>query len=196
MSATVLLLDNYDSFTYNIVQAVATLGTRVSVVRSDQVSAPDVLAMQPQGVIISPGPGRPAHAGNCLDIVRSCTGRLPILGICLGHQVIAEAFGARVEHAREPMHGKCSIITHAGERLFDRVPTPLRATRYHSLVVNEASLRATPLRVFARADDASVMAIAHPTHPTFGLQFHPESVMSEHGQHIFANFVAMTGSEA
>jgi len=192
----VLVIDNFDSFTYNIVQALGALGARVEVARADSIAVNGAEAVMPSGIVISPGPGRPEDAGASMTIARCFSGRVPVLGVCLGHQAVACAFGASVGPAPLLMHGKCSSITHSGSRLFDRVPSPLRATRYHSLVVIESSLRGTPLRVLARADDHSVMAIGHETHPTYGLQFHPESVMSEHGLHIFSNFLELCSRAA
>ena len=196
MRPDILLLDNYDSFTYNIAQAFGSLGAAVDVVRADAIGGTSVAEQRPRGIVISPGPGIPQNAGASMDIVASCSGDIPILGICLGHQVIAAVFGGRVVRGAVPMHGKCSSITHDGSRLFDRVPSPLRATRYHSLVVEEGSLRTTPLRIVARSDDHVVMGIAHATHQTYGVQFHPESVLSEHGLHLLSNFLAIAREAA
>jgi len=196
MKPRIVVIDNYDSFTYNIVQAIGALGASVQTTRADSVSAEELAAAPPHGIIISPGPGQPQNAGASMQIVQRLSGSVPILGICLGHQVIAAAFGALVVRAAEVVHGKCSVIIHDGSRLFDRVPSPLRATRYHSLAVAENSLRSTPLRVCARSEEHAVMAIAHAAHDTFGVQFHPESIMSEHGQHIFSNFLVIAEEAA
>jgi anthranilate synthase/aminodeoxychorismate synthase-like glutamine amidotransferase len=195
MKPRVLIVDNYDSFTYNIVQALGTLGAAIEVVRADRVGVDDVNANLPQGLLISPGPGKPEDAGASVGLVRALSGRIPILGICLGHQAIAAAFGGSVVRSTAT-HGKCSVIRHDGNRLFDRVPSPLRATRYHSLTVAEESLRGTPLRVCAHTTEQVVMGIAHVSDHTYGVQFHPESVMSEHGRHIFSNFLNIAGAAA
>lgn len=195
MKNQLLVVDNYDSFTYNIVQALGSLGAALLVVRADKIAIQDVLATPPRGVLISPGPGRPEHAGASVRLVRELSGRVPILGICLGHQAIATAFGGTVVRS-SASHGKCSVIRHECSRLFDRVPSPLRATRYHSLVVEEQSLRSTELRVCARTVEQVVMGLEHRSHHTYGLQFHPESVMSEHGMHLFANFLAIADEAA
>ena len=195
MNDQLLVVDNYDSFTYNIVQALGSLGATLLVVRADKIAIEDVLAARPRGVVISPGPGRPEHAGVSVQLVRELSGQVPILGICLGHQAIATAFGGTVVRS-SATHGKCSVIRHECSRLFDRVPSPLRATRYHSLVVEEQSLQSTELRVCARTVEHVVMGLEHRSHHTYGLQFHPESVSSEHGMHLFSNFLAIADGTA
>ena len=191
MSARVLMVDNYDSFTFNLVQAFGALGARVQVVRNDCIGERDVLASPPDALVISPGPGRPHDAGICAALVSALGGRVPILGVCLGHQVIGEAFGGRVTHAPCVVHGKTSRVSHDGAVLFAGVPSPFVATRYHSLVVDECSLDGSPLYPIARSEDGLLMALAHRSQPTYGVQFHPESVLTRHGPTILANFLAL-----
>ena len=179
MSKAVTIVDNYDSFTYNLAQAFGALGAHVDVVRADAIDADALSARPPHAVVISPGPGTPERAGNSMSIIRRLSGSLPILGVCLGHQAIGAVFGGRVVRAPAVVHGKTSNVSHDGSSLFDGVPSPFVATRYHSLVVDEAS----------RSDDGLLMAFRHRTHATFGVQFHPESVMTKHGPRMLANFL-------
>ena len=188
MSPRVLILDNYDSFTYNLAQAFSALGSDVDVVRSDKITAADIAAAPPDRLVVSPGPGTPERAGNSMAAIRAMSGRVPILGVCLGHQAIGAVFGSRVVRAPEVVHGKTSRITHDGDGLFAGIPSPFVATRYHSLAIDEASLT-HELQVIARSDDGLLMAVRHATHPTYGVQFHPESIMTRHGQHLLANFL-------
>ncbi|QUE87283.1 anthranilate synthase component II [Exiguobacterium alkaliphilum] len=178
----ILLIDNYDSFTYNVYQDVARFSD-VTVVRNDELSVEAIRDVNPSGIIISPGPGGPQDAGVSLDVVRELSGVMPILGICLGHQVIAEAFGGTVGRANQVMHGKTSRILTIPSVLFDG--DPLNVMRYHSLVVH-----ATDLIVTARTEDGVIMALEHPEHPTYGVQFHPESIGTPEGQNLFERFVA------
>lgn len=191
----ILLLDNYDSFVFNLARYCERLGQNTRVVRSDAIDAEGVLRLAPAAVVLSPGPCTPAEAGCSLDVVRRCTGRLPILGVCLGHQAIGAAFGGRVLRAPEPMHGRSSPILHCGRGVFTGIPSPTVACRYHSLVVEEPSLPAC-LEVTARTADGVVMALAHRDFPVIGVQFHPESVLTEAGYQLLANFLQMAGCPA
>ena len=190
----VLLIDNYDSFTHNLARDVAELGAAVEVVRNDAVTADDVAAMRPDAVILSPGPCTPAEAGVCVDLVRRADPRLPILGVCLGHQAIAAACGGAVVRG-EPMHGVASDVVHDGTGLFAGLPDPLACGRYHSLVVADRPDTPLPddLRVTARTADGTVMALAHRTRPVFGVQFHPESILTPRGRSVTANFLSLAG---
>ncbi len=185
----VLVVDNYDSFTYNLAQAFEALGAEVNVIRADDLAVDAALEAQPDRLVISPGPGRPEEAGRSPALVREAPTRgIPTLGVCLGLQCAAIAFGARVIRAPEPRHGKTSAVHHDGRGLFQGVPDPTVATRYHSLMVEEASLPAE-LRVSARSDDGVVMALRHQTLPLEAVQFHPESVMSADGLRMLENFL-------
>jgi anthranilate synthase/aminodeoxychorismate synthase-like glutamine amidotransferase len=189
MRPRVLLVDNYDSFTYNLAQAIDALGAEVDVRRADVVFPADVATAPPKALVISPGPGTPERAGNSMALVRALSGKVPILGVCLGHQAIGAVFGGRVVRAPAVVHGKTSRVTHDGGGLFAGIPSPFVATRYHSLVVDEETLPSV-LRVTARSADGLLMAFRHETHPTFGVQFHPESVLTRHGPRLLANFLA------
>jgi anthranilate synthase component II len=186
----VAMIDNYDSFTYNLVQYLSELGAEVEVVRNDAVSASELLGRGPAGVVISPGPGEPADAGISLDTVRACAERgTPLLGVCLGHQSIGAAFGGRIVRARSIMHGKVSTIEHDGKGVFAGLGTPIEATRYHSLVIDEASCPEV-LVVTARTEDREIMGVRHRGLPIEGVQFHPESILTGCGKHLLANFLA------
>ncbi|HVA15807.1 MAG TPA: aminodeoxychorismate/anthranilate synthase component II [Stellaceae bacterium] len=182
-----LLIDNYDSFTYNLWHFLGELGADVTVRRNDALSVAEALAMAPQGIIISPGPSDPDHAGICLDLVRRA-GNVPLLGVCLGHQAIGQAIGGKIVRAPEPMHGKLSAIHHDGTGVFARLPNPFKATRYHSLAVERASLPES-LRVTAWTEDGLVMGLAHRERPLHGVQFHPESIASVAGHSLLKNFL-------
>ncbi len=188
MSRRVTILDNYDSFTYNLAQAFGTLGAHVRVVRSDAIDADELRTQAPDAIVISPGPGTPERAGNSMSVIRTLTGHVPILGVCLGHQAIGAVFGGRVVRAPAVVHGKTSSVGHDGSPLFSGVPSPFVATRYHSLVVDESTLPDV-LAITARSEDGLLMAFAHRSHPTFGVQFHPESVMTKFGPRLLANFL-------
>jgi len=190
-----LLIDNYDSFTYNLYHFLGELGAQVVVRRNDAVTVADALAMAPQGIIMSPGPCDPDRAGICLELVEAAAGRVPLLGVCLGHQAIGQAFGGRVVRAPGPMHGKLSQIRHQGEDVFDGLPSPFSATRYHSLVVERASLPDC-LKVTAETEDGLIMGLAHRRLAVYGVQFHPESIASEHGHRLLANFLRLAGRNA
>jgi anthranilate synthase component 2 len=188
-----LLIDNYDSFTYNLWHYLGELGAEVVVRRNDAVSVVEALALQPQGIVISPGPSDPDHAGICLDLVRRA-GHIPVLGVCLGHQAIGQAFGGAVVRAPVPMHGKLSQIRHDGTGVFQGFNRgPFQATRYHSLVVERQGLPSC-LRVNAETDDGIVMGMVHRERPVHGVQFHPESIASEGGHALLANFIKVAES--
>ena len=182
-----VLIDNYDSFTYNLAHMLAASGCRVEVIRNDEVTAEQVAAFGPAGVMISPGPCTPADAGISVDVVRACAGHAPLLGICLGHQAIAAAFGARIVAAPRPVHGQTSAITHDGRGFLAGLPQPFQATRYHSLMVDQGSLPPF-LAVTATATGRIPMAVRHSTQPTEGIQFHPESILTTCGETIIRNF--------
>ncbi|HEY7433952.1 MAG TPA: aminodeoxychorismate/anthranilate synthase component II [Methylomirabilota bacterium] len=187
----ILVVDNYDSFTYNLVQYLGELGATMRVVRNDALTTDDVLAMAPEGIVISPGPGNPDGAGISLELIRRFHARVPILGVCLGHQAIGQAFGGTVARARRQMHGKTSPITHDGRGVFRGLPQGFEATRYHSLVVLESGLPAD-LEISARADDGEIMGLRHRRYPVEGVQFHPESILTSQGKAVLANFLALT----
>src|SRR5215472_10806056 len=189
-----LLIDNYDSFTYNLWHYLGELGAEVMVKRNDALTADEALALRPQGIIISPGPSDPDHAGICLDLVAKA-GAVPILGVCLGHQAIGQVFGGKVVRAPVPMHGKVATIRHTGTGIFAGLPSPLQATRYHSLIVGRDTLP-NSLAVTAESDDGLVMGIEHHERPLHGVQFHPESIASEHGHALLANFLRLAARQS
>ena len=192
MGARVLVIDNYDSFVYNLVQYLGELGAEPIVHRSDAMDLAGLRAESPDAVLISPGPGTPAEAGLSNEVIRSFAGEVPVLGVCLGHQCIGEVFGATVVRAPEVMHGKTSEVHHAGTDVFTGLPDPLTVTRYHSLVVDPDTVAPDgDLVVTARTADGVVMGLAHRTLPVYGVQFHPESVLTESGHDLVANFLAM-----
>ena len=184
----ILLLDNYDSFTYNLYQYLAELGANIEVVRNDMITTDDVLDMAPEAVVLSPGPGRPENAGIMCDLIEQVAGRIPMLGVCLGHQAIAQVYGARIGYAPTLMHGKTSEIKHDDSVLYAGIPSPFTATRYHSLVVEPKSL-SRKFKVTARTPEGVIMGIQHKEMPLYGLQFHPESIMTQSGKDILANFL-------
>jgi anthranilate synthase/aminodeoxychorismate synthase-like glutamine amidotransferase len=186
----ILLIDNYDSFTFNLVQFLGDLGARCEVWRNDAVSVARVLDQEPEAIVLSPGPCTPNEAGICLDLIAAAATRVPILGVCLGHQAIGQAFGGSVVRAPVPMHGKISAIQHGHSDIFAGLPTPFNATRYHSLIVERETLPET-LVPTAFTEDGIIMGLRHRTLPVFGVQFHPESIASEHGHAILANFLAI-----
>jgi anthranilate synthase component 2 len=188
----ITIIDNYDSFTYNLVHYFGDLGVEARVYRNDQITAAAVIAEKPAAIVMSPGPCTPNEAGICLGLVKKNKGRIPLLGVCLGHQTIGQAFGGRVIRAPVLMHGKLSKIFHGGTSLFQGLPDGFEATRYHSLIV-EAETLPTSLAVTARTSDGLIMALEHRGDPTFGVQFHPESIASAHGHAILANFLALAG---
>lgn len=190
MAKNILLIDNYDSFTYNLVHYFAALGAQVDVLRNDALSAQDVLAKRPDGLVISPGPATPNEAGICLELLALNQGNIPLFGVCLGHQSLGQAYGGKVVRAAEVMHGKTSPVTHTGKGIFQGIPSPFIATRYHSLIVERASLPDC-LEVTAETADGTIMGLQHRTQPVFGVQFHPESIASEHGHALLGNFLAI-----
>lgn len=186
-----LIIDNYDSFTYNLVHFLGELGAATEVRRNDTLTADEAIAMGPSAIVLSPGPCDPDKAGICLDLVARAKDTIPILGVCLGHQSIAQALGARIVRANLPMHGKPSEVSHNGQGLFRDLPNPYSAIRYHSLVVDPDSVPAD-LEITARTDDGIIMGLAHKSLPVHGVQFHPESIATEHGHRLLANFLDLT----
>ncbi len=184
----ILVIDNYDSFTYNLVQYLGELGAQLEVRRNDQITLDEIERMAPERIVISPGPKTPSEAGICLDVIRTFSGRIPILGVCLGHQAIGQAFGGKVIRAPEIMHGKTSLISHDGMTIFSGLPNPFPATRYHSLIVERKSLPDC-LAVSATSPDGLIMGLRHKTMKVEGVQFHPESVLTEAGKQLLANFL-------
>ncbi len=184
----ILVIDNYDSFTYNLVQYLGELGAELVVHRNDKVTVDEVERLAPQGVIISPGPGDPDDAGVSLELIRRLGDRLPVLGVCLGHQCIGQVYGGRVIGAPTLMHGKTSLIRHDGSSLYEGVPNPFAATRYHSLMVEEQSLPDC-LTITARSEDGVIMGLRHQRHPVEGVQFHPESILTADGKRLLSNFL-------
>ncbi len=185
----ILVVDNYDSFTFNLVQALQSLGAEVEVQRNDELSVEDVRAMAPEAVVLSPGPCTPAEAGISVPLVRALSGSVPILGVCLGHQSIGAAFGGVVRRAGRVVHGKTSPVSHEGTGLFTGMPRPLSVGRYHSLVVDRASLPEVLEVTAVSTDDGEIMAVRHRSHPTVGVQFHPESVLTPDGPDLLRNFL-------
>jgi anthranilate synthase component 2 len=184
-----LLIDNYDSFTYNLVHYLGELGAEVEVRRNDAIDVQAAMAMRPQAIVLSPGPCDPAQAGICLPLTMAAAeAKIPLLGVCLGHQTIGEAFGGKVIRCHEIVHGKMGTVHHSGKGVFRGLPSPFRATRYHSLIVERASLPDC-LEVTAWLEDGTIMGLAHTTLPIEGVQFHPESIASEHGHHLLRNFL-------
>ncbi len=186
-----LMIDNYDSFTYNLVQYFGELGSRVSVYRNDQIEIDEVESMGPSWIVISPGPRTPDEAGISVDLVKKFAGRIPILGVCLGHQSIARAFGGNIVHADRLMHGKTSLIHHEGQGVFADLSDPFQATRYHSLVAEKETLPDC-LVVTAWTEDGEVMGIQHREYSVHGVQFHPESILTQHGHQLLKNFLEYT----
>jgi anthranilate synthase component 2 len=186
----ILLIDNYDSFTFNLVHYLGELGAACDVRRNDTLTAQEALALNPEAIVISPGPCSPNEAGICLDLIRAAAGRIPLLGVCLGHQAIGQAFGGRVIRAPSPMHGKVSAIAHDGTGVFAGLSNPFNATRYHSLTVEPDTLPGV-LVANAHTADGVIMGLRHETLPIHGVQFHPESIASEHGHDLLRNFLTL-----
>jgi len=183
-----ILIDNYDSFTYNLFHYLGELGAEVKVVRNDQISAEQALAMKPEGIVLSPGPCTPNEAGICLDVIEKAAGKMPILGVCLGHQAIGQVYGGRIVRAPEPMHGKLSRVHHTGRSVFRGLNNDFLATRYHSLTIDPPSMPAS-LDVTATSEDGVIQGVMHKSHPVHGVQFHPESIASENGHALLNNFL-------
>ena len=186
----ILMIDNYDSFTYNLVQYFGELGEELTVKRNDQITPAGVTKLKPSAIVISPGPGRPADAGVSNELIETFAGKVPILGVCLGHQCIGEVFGGEVVRATRPMHGKTSRIFHKGSGVFADLPNPFEATRYHSLIVKRESLP-KELSVTAWTQEKEIMGLQHAKLPVYGVQFHPESILTESGKSLLRNFVAL-----
>ncbi len=188
-----LMIDNYDSFTYNLVQYFGELGANLKVYRNDEISITKIKEMRPAQIVISPGPGRPEGAGISLELIRTFSGKIPILGVCLGHQCIAHAYGAKIIRAKALMHGKTSMVSHDGRGIFQGIQNPFEATRYHSLAI-DAKTMPDCLDVTASTDDGEMMGIAHKDFLMWGVQFHPESILTSEGKKILGNFLKLTGS--
>jgi anthranilate synthase component 2 len=184
-----LMIDNYDSFTYNLVQYFGELGEDVRVIRNDEMTVPEIAALGAERIVLSPGPCSPNEAGVCLAVLDGLKGKLPILGVCLGHQAIGQAFGGKVIHAKTLMHGKVSRIHHEGKGVFQGLPSPYEATRYHSLAIERASCP-PELEITAWTDDGEIMGVRHRSLPVEGVQFHPESILTQHGHALLKNFLA------
>jgi anthranilate synthase component II len=190
-----VLIDNYDSFTYNLFHFLGELGAETRVFRNDELTPAEVLALKPAGIVLSPGPCTPNEAGICLDLIAAANGSVPILGVCLGHQAIGQAYGGEVVRAPVPMHGKLSTVHHTGKSVFRGLNNDFQATRYHSLTIAPESMPAG-LEVTARSDDGVIMGVMHKKHPVHGVQFHPESIASEQGHALLKNFLDMTREKA
>ena len=186
-----VLIDNYDSFTYNLLHFLGELGAEVAVYRNDAITPEEVLDLGPEGIVLSPGPCDPDRAGICVDLVGRAVGKVPVLGVCLGHQSIAQAFGANIGRAPIRLHGKVSNISHFGTDIFKDIQSPFSATRYHSLIVEKSRLP-NCLEVTAESDDGLIMGLSHKEYPIFGVQFHPESIASENGHELLNNFLKIT----
>ena len=187
-----ILIDNYDSFTYNLVHYLGELGAACEVIRNDKISAEEVLKKKPQAIVLSPGPCTPNEAGICLDLIAKAGGKVPLLGVCLGHQAIGQVYGGKVIRAPEPLHGKLSSIRHTNEGVFKGLPSTFDVTRYHSLIVERGSLP-DALEVTAETPDGIIMGLQHKTLPVHGVQFHPESIASQQGHALLANFLTLAG---
>lgn len=186
----IVIIDNYDSFTYNLAHYIGELGARIEVIRNDAATPEEVLARKPDAIVMSPGPCTPNEAGICLDLIAKAAHAVPLLGVCLGHQSIGQAFGASVVRAPALMHGKTSRVSHSGQGLFDQIPQDFIATRYHSLTIAPETIPQS-LTVTARADDGVIMGVQHESLPIHGVQFHPESIASEHGHDLLRNFLTL-----
>jgi anthranilate synthase component 2 len=191
----ILLIDNYDSFTWNLFHYLGELGAEVKVVRNDEITAGEALAMKPDGIVLSPGPCTPNEAGICMDVIRQADGAVPILGVCLGHQAIGQVYGGDIVRAPAPMHGKMSTIHHTGKSVFRGLNNDFQATRYHSLTIDPPSLPEA-LEVTATSEDGVIQGVMHKTHPVHGVQFHPESIASENGHALLENFLKLARAEA
>lgn len=189
---SVLVIDNYDSFTYNLVQYIGELKKEVDVYRNDKITIEKIKELKPKHIVISPGPGRPENAGISKEMISEFAGKIPILGVCLGHQCIGEVYGGTITNAPEIMHGKTSEITHLGESIFSNISSPFTATRYHSLIIDSSNINSLPLKVTAKTNDGLIMAIEHKEHKNLvGVQFHPESILTQMGHKILGNFLGL-----
>ncbi len=186
----ILMIDNYDSFTYNLVQYLGELGADVEVFRNNKITIKEIEKIKPEKIVISPGPGNPEKAGISVDLVKAFAGNIPILGVCLGHQSIGYAFGAEIVHAEKLMHGKTSEIRHDGKTIFENLPLPFKATRYHSLAINRATL-SDDFEITAESEDNEIMGIRHKKYILEGIQFHPESILTESGKDLLKNFLSL-----
>lgn len=189
-----LMIDNYDSFVVNLARYCERLGRKASLFRHDKITLDDIAAMSPRGIILSPGPCSPEEAGISLDVLRRFSGKIPILGVCLGHQSIGVAFGGRMARAKYPLHGHAVEISHVGKRLFKDIPNPFKAARYNSLIIQKTEEMEKHLTVDAWSPEGEIMALSHKSHPTYGIQFHPESVLTEYGERILARFFDLEGA--
>lgn len=190
----ILVIDNYDSFVYNIVRYFEELDQQVCAIRNDAIDTAGIRTLAPKALVISPGPCTPAEAGISLPAIREFSGTVPILGVCLGHQAIGSAFSGDIERAEQQLHGQATLINHNGMRLFKNIPNPMLVGRYHSLIVTPNSIMETALIVDAMSEKNEVMALSHQHHPTYGIQFHPESIITEYGHQVFQNFLRMAGN--
>ncbi len=185
----ILIIDNYDSFTHNLARYIELASENTRIVRNDVINVADIKAINPKAIILSPGPCTPKEAGISLELVKTYAPTIPILGVCLGHQCIGEAFGGRTVHAPNPIHGRASVITHDGTGLFQNMPSPLQVGRYHSLITQD-----TDLTITAQTENGTIMAMQHKHYPTYGVQFHPESILTEHGLQLIENFIAIANT--
>ncbi len=185
----ILIVDNYDSFTHNLARYIELAGENTRIIRNDAISVTDIKAINPKAIILSPGPCTPKEAGISLELIKTYAPIIPMLGVCLGHQCIGEAFGGRTVHAPNPMHGRASVITHDGTGLFQNMPSPLQVGRYHSLITQNPNLIIT-----AQTENGTIMAMQHKNYPTYGVQFHPESILTEHGLQLIENFIAVANT--
>lgn len=186
-----LLIDNYDSFTWNLYHYLGELGAEVAVHRNDAISVEEAIALRPEGIVLSPGPCDPDKAGICLEIIERAAREIPLLGVCLGHQAVGQAFGGRIVRAPQPLHGKVSSVSHSGKGIFAGLPSPMQVTRYHSLMVERETLP-RELEITAESEDGVIMGLQHRELPVHGVQFHPESIASEHGHQLLRNFLSLT----
>lgn len=184
----IIIIDNYDSFTYNLYQYVGELNEEMLVIRNDEMTIEEIAKLNPEKIILSPGPGRPENAGVCVDIIKTLGNKIPILGICLGHQAIGYAYGAKIVRADKIMHGKTSFVFHKGENIFKDIKNPIEAMRYHSLVIDRPTLPGD-LEITAYTEEGVIMGVKHKIYPVYGLQFHPESILTEEGKKILINFL-------
>lgn len=191
MNGPILVIDNYDSFVFNVVRYFEELGRKVIVRRNDAIDIAEIMASAPAAIVISPGPGTPYDAGISLPVVRKLSGEVPILGVCLGHQCIGAAFGAPVTPAKRPLYGRTSRVAHDGRNLFEGLPRPLTVARYHSLIVERAPALEAAASIDAVSEEGEIMALTHRSHPTYGVQFHPESILTEKGHALFGNFLRL-----